>query len=46
MFALVKLLVFAPVFNTQKKHVLYYFALKMAAFLLLGGGTADNRQLV
>ncbi len=30
MFALVKLLVFAPLFNVPKKHVLNYFVLEMA----------------
>ncbi len=32
-FALVKLLVFAPLFNAQIKHVLNYFALEMAAIV-------------
>ncbi len=31
MFVLVKLLLFAPLFNAPKKHVLNYFALEMAA---------------
>ncbi len=30
-FMFVTLLVFAPLFNAQKKHVLNYFALEMAA---------------
>ncbi len=33
-FALVKLLAFAPLFNAQKKHVLNYFALEMAAIIV------------
>ncbi len=33
-FALVKLLAFAPLFNAQKKHVLNYFALEMAAIFV------------
>ncbi len=39
-FALVKLLVYAPLFNTQKKHVLNYFALEMAAIIV---GTTEIR---
>ncbi len=34
MFALVKLLAFAPLFNAPKKHVLNYFALEMAAIIV------------
>ncbi len=33
-FTLDKLLVFASLFNTQKKHVLNYFALEMATFVV------------
>ncbi len=33
-FVLVKLLVFVPLFNVQKKHVLNYFALEMAAIIV------------
>ncbi len=33
-FVLVKLLVFAPLFNAPKKHVLNYFALEMAAIIV------------
>ncbi len=33
-FAFVKLLVYAPLFNGPKKHVLNYFALVMAAFVV------------
>ncbi len=33
-FVLIKLLVFAPLFNASKKHVLHYFALEMAAFVV------------
>ncbi len=33
-FALVKLLVFGPLFNVPKKHALNYFALEMAAFVV------------
>ncbi len=42
MFALVKLLVFAPLFNAQKKHVLNYFALEMAA-IIVARGTREQR---
>ncbi len=39
-FALVKLLSFAPLFNSpQKKHVLNYFALEMAEIIV-----AENRE--
>ncbi len=34
MFALIKLLVFAQLFNAPKKHVLNYFALEMAAIIV------------
>ncbi len=33
-FVLVKLLVFAPLFNDPKKHVSNYFALEMASFVV------------
>ncbi len=45
-FALVKLLAFALLFNAQKKHVLNYFALEMAAIIVARGGTAENREHV
>ncbi len=35
-FALVKLLAVAPLFNAPKKHVLNYFALEMAAIIVVG----------
>ncbi len=34
MFALVKLLAFAPLFNAKKKHVLNCFALEMTAIIV------------
>ncbi len=34
MFALVKLLAFAPILNDSKKHVLNNFALEMAAIIV------------
>ncbi len=34
MFALVKLLAFVPLFNTQQKHVLSYFVHEMAAIIV------------
>ncbi len=46
MFVLVKLLVFAPLYNAQKKHVLNYFALEMAAIIVARGGTAENKERV
>ncbi len=45
-FALVKILAFAPLFNTQKNHVLNCFALEMAAIIVARGGTAENRERV
>ncbi len=33
-YALIKLQVFVPLFNTPKKHVLNYFALEMAAVIV------------
>lgn len=36
-FALIKLLAFAPLFNTPKKHVLNYFALEMAIIIIVEG---------
>ncbi len=45
-FALVKLLTLASLFNIQKKHVLNYFALEMAAIIVARGGTAENRERV
>ncbi len=45
-FAFVKLLAFGPLFNAPKKHVLNYFALEMAAIVVAGGGTAENRERV
>ncbi len=43
-FALVKLLVFAPLFNAPKKHVLNYFVLEMAAIIVARRGTAESRE--
>jgi len=45
MFALINLLVFAPLFNAQKKHALPHCATWLQ-LLLLGGDTAENRERV
>ncbi len=43
---LVKLLVFAPLFNAPKKHDLTILYLKWLHLVLLEGGTAENRKRV
>lgn len=45
MFVLINLLVFVPLFNTQKKHVLTHIVTWLQQ-LLLGGDTAENREHV
>ncbi len=46
MFAIIKWLAFAPLFNAPKKHVLNYFALEKAAIVVARRGKAKNRERV